>query len=681
MLRNITHTLRSKFLGISIAWTLSLILLLGLLPVLVMGNYYISEEVAHINNYDKELQGVRLLRAIRPVGEFAANPSQDLDIRSSQAKKALGQLQNALNKNQGFDIDIENDAKLLTTRLKLISDGIDVEPLPAYETLVLGIGDKSGLILDSKLDSYYLMDMVLIKSNKLARAARELQGSYADVTSVDDPLFLIRRHQVADTARALSNAMGSAVKGNVNGSIERSKVPETTNQVITAANALIASKDINFDHTEIHRAIANNWETTSIVLEATLNDHKANIQNDLNTALIVSGICGLAVLMLAGLLIMALTDGLRTISNRLADLSEGDYISPVPGTEFSNDIGVIANALQSFIDLSGQIESERTQAQARLEAAIASVQDENEQLLAATLRQQAEASDIEREMVAKLAVNLENQVAGLLAESGVAAQQMKREATAMNSSSNGVQKDATAAAHAADDIRKAVESVAPAVESVSRQLTEYTRSLGDAQGLATDAIARVEAANNRIGEFNTATQRAGSMLELITKVAHKTNMLALNASIEAARVGEAGMGFMVVAEEVKSLAQSTRNAALEISTQIASMEGANLAVTSAFKQVLEVVNTLASRSISVAGGMTNQAEAITEVELAISAASRELSHMMQSIHSADSSAGAAIVRSNEVLAASDNVSANFDMLDKTVRDFLSNIQNAQQQAA
>lgn len=679
MLVKLTHSLRSKFLGISIGWTLSIILVLGLLPVLVMGNYYVTEESSHINNFDKELQGVRLLRAIRPVGEFAAKPSEDLDVRRGQAKKALGQLQSALNTYQ--DIDIGNDAKLLTTRLKLMSDGIDVEPLPAYGALVYTIGDKSGLILDSKLDSYYLMDMVLIKSNKLSRAVEELQGSYADVKGADDPLFLIRRHQVADMTRELSDAMGNAIKGNANGSIERSKVPDTTNAVITAVNALIASKDINFDSSEIDRAIANNWETASIVLEATLKNHKADIQNDLDTALIVSGICALAVLLLAGLLIMALTDGLRTISNRLADLSEGDYVSPVPGTQFSNDIGVIANALQSFIDLSGQIESERTQAQSRLETAIAKVQDENEQLLAATLRQRAEASEIEREMVAKLAVNLENQVAGLLAESGVAAQQMKREATAMNSSSNGVQKDATAAAHAADDIRKAVESVAPAVEQVSRQLTEYTRSLGDAQGLATDAIARVEVANNRIGEFNTATQRAGSMLELITKVAHKTNMLALNASIEAARVGEAGKGFMVVAEEVKSLAQSTRNAALEISTQIASMEGANLAVASAFKQVLEVVNTLASRSISVAGGMTNQAEAITEVELAISAASRELSHMMQSIHSADNSAGAAIVRSNEVLAASDNVSANFDMLDKTVRDFLSNIQNAQQQAA
>ncbi len=565
--------------------------------------------------------------------------------------------------------------------MQLASQGQDVDILSAYDSLIKAIGNQSGLVLDARLDSYYLMDMVLTKSAHLSRKVEELEKSYPEFSGPKDPLFLILRHQVAGATRELSDAMVSAEDANQNGEISRSKVPETTNNVVREANTLIASSDVNLDNSNIHSAISQNWTVASIVLESILEQRKADFQSDLNMGLAASGIAVLAVLAMAGLLIMALTGGLRSISNRLTDLSEGDYLSPVPGLEFSNDIGVIANALQSFIDLSGQIESERANAQSELENAIAQVRAENEKLLSDALNRQAENSEIERAMVAKLAGNLENQVAGLLAESGVAARQMKLEATAMSSSSNGVQKDATAAAHAADDIRKAVESVAPAVESVSRQLSEYTKSLSDAEGLATDAIARVDAANRRIGEFNTATQRAGSMLELITNVAHKTNMLALNASIEAARVGEAGMGFMVVAEEVKSLAQSTRNAAQEISAQIASMEGANLAVTSAFEQVLEVVNTLASRSINVASGMGNQAEAITEVELAISAASSELSTLMYSINSADNSAGAAIIRSNEVLSASENVSANFDQLDQTVRDFLSNIQNAQQQAA
>ncbi len=681
MLANISRSLRSKFLGISIGWTLSLILLLGLMPAVVMGRYFFTEERMHVSDIEREISGVELLRDIRPVGEFVANMPADPEARSKDATKQLVKLQAVLSKYSNLDIDIENESKLLITRLQLTSRNVEVEPLPAYVMLVKGIGDKSGLILDARLDSYYLMDMILIKSAKLSRTLEQLERSYPEFTGPKDPLFLIQRHQVADATRELSEAMTSALKVNANGEIERSKVPETTNNIVTAANELIGSNEVNLDHAVLHDAIAKNWVVTSTVLESILVQRKEVIESDLKMGLAATTVAAVGVLLLAGLLILALTDGLRTISNRLADLSEGDYLSPVPGIEFSNDIGVIANALQDFIDLSGQIESERAGVQAELEYAVAKVRAENDQLLADALNRQAEASDIEREMVAKLAVQLESQVAGLLAESGIAAKQMKLEATAMNGSSNGVQKDATAAAHAADDIRKAVESVAPAVESVSRQLTEYTKSLGDAEGLATDAIARVDAANRRIGEFNTATKRAGSMLELITSVAHKTNMLALNASIEAARVGEAGMGFMVVAEEVKSLAKSTRNAALEISAQIASMEGANLAVTNAFEQVLEVVNTLASRSISVASGMSNQAEAITEVELAISAASSELSHMMQSIHSADDSAGAAIVRSNEVLAASENVSANFDQLDQTVRDFLSNIQNAQQQAA
>jgi methyl-accepting chemotaxis protein len=681
MITNTSAFLRAKFLSIPIGWTLSLVLLLGIVPALVMGKYYISAQMSDIAKYDNELVGAKLLSDLRPVGEFAVNPSEDAETRRNQAKQALIVLKNAVSKNPVEGLDPNKDAKLLITRLKLLSNGVEVEPLPAYDNFVRVIGDRSGLILDPNLDSYYLMDIVLIKSMKLERAVNELQQAYPNIENADDPLFLIKRHQISSAARDLSQALSSAIDGDTYGIIENSKVPETTNQVVNAVNALTASKEINYDHTSLHRAIDVNWKTTNTVLQAVINEHKNSNQNQLYLALMISGLAILGVVMAAGLLIFSLTDGLRLISNRLMDLSDGDYVSDVPFTQFNNDIGVIANALQAFIDLSGQVEAERNQSKAKLEQAIEKVQNENKELLSKALSQQAEASEIERAMIAKLAAQLEDQVSGLLADSGVAAQQMKLEASAMSGSSSGVQKDAAAAAHAADDIRKAVESVAPAVESVSRQLTQYTASLSDAESLANDAVARVDAANQRITEFNTATKRASSMLDLITNVAHKTNMLALNASIEAARVGEAGMGFMVVADEVKSLALSTRNAAMEISAQIASMENANTAVTSAFEQVLDVVNTLASRSINVASGMSNQAEAITEVELAITAASNELAYMLNSINSADHSAAAAIIRSNEVLNASENVSSNFNQLDQTVRHFLSNIQNTQNKAA
>jgi methyl-accepting chemotaxis protein len=682
MKNSVWAPLRSKFLSISIGWTLSLILLLGLIPALVMGSYFVSSGRQDIAIVESELQGVALLRDLQPVGKFFSGTATDPEAHKLAAAQALKQLTKALNRDGvRFSMNLEVTGKALEKQLGMIAQGMDVNAELAYEKLITRIGDQSGLILDPQLDSYYLMDIILIKSARLTKAADKLESAYPEISGPYDPLFLILRHELASSTRELSDSMQLALSGNADGSLGQGKVPETTNAVVAAANAVISSQTAYSDHSTLHRAIETNWKTTSNALVMLLKQREAKIKSELTKGLVVCGAAILIVILLAGTLIMALIDGMRLISYRLSDLSDGDYVTPVPGTDFNNDIGVIANALQSFIDLSGQIEGERAQAQAELEAAISQVRQENEALMADTLHQQTQASEIERQMVARLAAELESKVSGLLADSGVAADQMKLEAAAMNGSSNGVQKEAGEAAKAADEILHTVESIAPAVESVSRQLSEYTHSLSDAKILANDAVKRVEDANSRIGEFNTATVRAASMLELITNVAHKTNMLALNASIEAVRVGEAGQGFMVVAEEVKSLAKSTRDAAHEISAQIAAMDSANLAVTGAFEQVLKVVNTLAGRSVSVANGMGQQSAAIAEVEVAVSTAMTELGRMMQRIHSADSSAGSAIIRSNEVLAASENVSANFDKLDDTVRNFLGNLQSAQQKAA
>ncbi len=138
----------------------------------------------------------------------------------------------------------------------------------------------------------------------------------------------------------------------------------------------------------------------------------------------------------------------------------------------------------------------------------------------------------------------------------------------------GAQRQSTAATTAADGVRQVGEMV--------RQVADATQTLAAgaelAAGLAQDGrsaltlISRqMEQIRETVGEAGKAvqdldrrSQRIGQIVDVITTIAEQTNLLALNAAIEAARAGEHGRGFAVVAEEVRKLAEQSRQAASEI---------------------------------------------------------------------------------------------------------------------
>ena len=118
-----------------------------------------------------------------------------------------------------------------------------------------------------------------------------------------------------------------------------------------------------------------------------------------------------------------------------------------------------------------------------------------------------------------------------------------------------------------------VQAVATASEELTASVGEISRQVEEssARSPATRCI-RPEKTDARINELSSAAGRIGDVVKLITAIAEQTNLLALNATIEAARAGEAGRGFAVVASEVKTLATQTAKATDEIGTQIAGMQ-------------------------------------------------------------------------------------------------------------
>ena len=135
------------------------------------------------------------------------------------------------------------------------------------------------------------------------------------------------------------------------------------------------------------------------------------------------------------------------------------------------------------------------------------------------------------------------------------------------------------AATAVNEMTSAGEEVARNAVSTSEASRNATTSAGDGRDLVQETVSAIErmsgdvqATATLIGELANESRDIGKVLDVIRGLADQTNLLALNAAIEAARAGEAGRGFAVVADEVRALAHRTQQSTSEIERMIGSIQ-------------------------------------------------------------------------------------------------------------
>ena len=141
--------------------------------------------------------------------------------------------------------------------------------------------------------------------------------------------------------------------------------------------------------------------------------------------------------------------------------------------------------------------------------------------------------------------------------------------------------------------------------SSSSSIREVAESASQASSIAGEAVGVAAMTTESITRLSQSSEEIGDVLQLINTIAEQTNLLALNATIEAARAGEAGKGFAVVASEVKELANQTSNAAGDINSSIE-------AIQAEISTAVDMIQNIAGSVTEVSGMTTTVAAAIEE---------------------------------------------------------------------
>ncbi|MBL8645223.1 MAG: HAMP domain-containing protein [Rhodospirillaceae bacterium] len=348
----------------------------------------------------------------------------------------------------------------------------------------------------------------------------------------------------------------------------------------------------------------------------------------------------------------AMTGPLTAMTEAMKVLADGDKNVAVPGTDYTNEIGAMAGAVQVFKDNMIKAE-ELTKAQ----------------------ETERKAKEARAEQVASRTRQFDGAVRQSLQAVTTASEGMKSSAATMQAVAEETNAQSAAVAAAAEEASTNVQTVAAATEELSSSIKEIGRQVAQSAKVSAHAVQEANTAKDMVRGLDESAQKIGEVVALITDIAEQTNLLALNATIEAARAGEAGKGFAVVASEVKSLAEQTAKATEEISAQIAGIQNATKRSVSAIEGIFGTIGQIDQISTTIASAIEEQAAATAEIARNVEQAATGTGEVTSNIVGVTQAAGETGEVSVQVLEAARELGRQAENLRREVDGFLSDIKS------
>jgi methyl-accepting chemotaxis protein len=352
-------------------------------------------------------------------------------------------------------------------------------------------------------------------------------------------------------------------------------------------------------------------------------------------------------------LVRDVSRGIASIVTPMQALGNGDLSAQVPHQGEKTEIGSMADSLQVF----------------------------KEALIAKKAADEAAALDAEAKIergrrVDGITREFESMIGEIVETVSSASTQLEASAGTLTATAERSRELTTVVAAASEEASANVQSVASATEEMASSVNEISRQVQDSARMATEAVDQARKTNDRVSELSKAAGRIGDVVELINTIAEQTNLLALNATIEAARAGEAGRGFAVVASEVKALAEQTAKATGEIGQQITGIQAATQESVGAIKEISGTIEKLSEISSTIAAAVEEQGAATQEISRNVQQAAQGTMQVSSNITDVQRGAGETGSASSQVLSAAKSLSGDSNRLKLEVDKFLNSVRAA-----